>query len=35
MLEPGVRPIGIGEIVRRLFAKAILLVVGREALSAC
>jgi hypothetical protein len=33
--EPGVRPVSIGEIFRRLFAKAILLVVGREATSAC
>jgi hypothetical protein len=33
--EPGVRPVGIGEIFRRLFAKAILLLVGREATSAC
>jgi hypothetical protein len=31
---PGVRPVGIGEIFRRLFAKAILLVVGREVKSA-
>jgi hypothetical protein len=33
--QPGVRPVGIGEIFRRLFAKSILLVVGKEATRAC
>jgi hypothetical protein len=33
--QPGVRPVGIGEIFRRLLAKAILLSVGSEATSSC
>ena len=32
---PGVRPIGIGDILRRLFAKVLLIVVGKEATRAC
>ena len=32
---PGVRPVGIGEVWRRLFAKAVLLVAGPEATEAC
>jgi hypothetical protein len=33
--QPVVRPVDMGEIFRRLFAKAILLVVGKEAARAC
>ena len=33
--DPGVRPVGIGEIYRRLFAKAILYSVGKQATAAC
>jgi hypothetical protein len=33
--QPGMRPVGIGEIFHRLFAKAMLLVVGKEATRAC
>lgn len=32
---PGVRPVGIGEFWRRLFAKCVLKVVGTEAKEAC
>ena len=32
---PGVRPIGIGEIWRRLLAKCVLKVAGGEAKAAC
>jgi Reverse transcriptase (RNA-dependent DNA polymerase) len=32
---PGVRPIGIGELWRRLFAKTVLSVCGKEAKNAC
>ena len=32
---PGVRSIGIGDILRRLFAKVLLIVVGKEATRAC
>ena len=33
--EPGVRPVGIGEIYRRLFAKCLLRVIGSQATAAC
>jgi hypothetical protein len=33
--QPGVRPVGIGEIIRRLIAKCVLETVGKEATSAC
>ena len=33
--QPGVRPVGVGETWRRLFAKIILKVVGPEATMAC
>ena len=33
--QPGVRPIGISEVVRRIAAKAILKVVGRDVEEAC
>ena len=32
---PGVRPVGIGEIWRRLFAKCVLKITGTEAKEAC
>ena len=32
---PGVRPIGIGDILRRLLCKTLLIVVGKEATRAC
>ena len=32
---PGVRPVGIGEIWRRLFARCVLKVAGTEAKEAC
>ena len=32
---PGVRPIGIGDILRRLLCKTLLIVVGNEATRAC
>ena len=32
---PGVRPVGIGEIWRRLFAKTVLVVAGAEAKEEC
>lgn len=33
--SPGVRPVGIGEVWRRLIAKAVLVVTGEEATEAC
>jgi len=33
--QPGVRPVGIGEIYRRLMAKCVLAVTGRQATTAC
>eukprot|EP00978_Attheya_sp_CCMP212_P041116 scaffold231684_cov46-Attheya_sp.AAC.1 len=33
--QPGVRPVGIGSIFRRLFAKCLIKVIGHEATSAC
>jgi hypothetical protein len=33
--QPGVRPVGIGEIYRRLFAKCLLKVIGSQATAAC
>jgi hypothetical protein len=33
--QPGVRPVGIGEIYRRLIAKCAIAVVGHQATSAC
>ena len=32
---PGVRPVGVGEIWRRLLAKCVLVVAGGEAKEAC
>ena len=32
---PGVRPIGIGDIIRRLLCKVMLIVMGKEATRAC
>jgi hypothetical protein len=32
---PGVRPVGVGEIWRRVCAKTVLLVAGEEAKEAC
>ena len=32
---PGVQPIGIGDILRRLLCKTLLIVVGKEATRAC
>ena len=32
---PGVRPLGIGEILRRLLAKCVLEVTGQQATAAC
>ena len=32
---PGVRPVGVGEVWRRLFAKSVIKVAGRQAKSAC
>ena len=32
---PGVRPVGIGEIWRRLFAKTVLILAGEEAKEVC
>ena len=33
--QPCVRPVGIGEIFRRLIAKCILVAVGHQAMEAC
>ena len=33
--QPGVRPVGIGEIFRRLIAKCVLAAVGHQAMEAC
>ena len=33
--QPGVRPVGIGEVYRRLFAKVLLKVIGSQATAAC
>ena len=33
--QPGVRPVGCGEVLRRLMAKAVILVAGDEATEAC
>jgi len=33
--QPGVRPVGIGEIYRRLMAKCVLAVTGKQATAAC
>jgi hypothetical protein len=33
--QPGVRPVGIGEIIRRLLAKCVIKVVGSQATAAC
>ena len=33
--HPGIRPIGIGDIWRRLFAKCVIKVAGSEAAEAC
>ena len=33
--QPGVRPVGIGEIYRRLMAKSVLQAIGHQATSAC
>jgi hypothetical protein len=33
--QPGVRPVGIGEIYRRLFAKCLLKAIGSQATAAC
>ena len=32
---PGVRPVGIGECLRRVMAKAVMIVAGRDVLQAC
>ena len=34
-MEPGVRPLGISEILRRLISKCVLLAVGKKATAAC
>jgi hypothetical protein len=33
--QPGVRPVGIGEVYRRLLAKCVLNVIGTQATGAC
>ena len=33
--QPGVRPVGIGEIFRRLFAKCTIAIIGHQATTAC
>ena len=33
--QPGVRPVGIGEVYRRLLAKCVIAVIGQQATAAC